>query len=93
VALRVDLIGRCPCSPTMPAPLDAGRRRVARRAPARGRGHADRAIADELAREVTALYTCGRRRRRRAHTVRARLDTLSAFVPREAVRPRYEMVS
>ena len=60
--LRVDLIGvgqrlrrrrRRAGWPRTP------RRRRARRAPARRARHADRAEAERLAREVTALYTCG----------------------------------
>jgi hypothetical protein len=55
---------------------------------------ADRETADRLAREVTALYTCGPAGGGGVRTaVRARLETLSAYVPREAVRAGYEMVS
>jgi len=54
----------------------------------------DRAIADQLAREVTALYTCGPAGGGGVRThVRARLETLSAFVPRGDVATGFEMVS
>jgi hypothetical protein len=55
--------------------------------------HADRKIAERLAREVTALYTCGPAGGGGVRTsVRARLDTLSCLVPREAVPFAFEMV-
>ena len=54
----------------------------------------DRATAEQLAREVTALYTCGPAGGGGVRTaIRARLESLSAYVPREAVRFGYEMVS
>jgi hypothetical protein len=96
VALRVDLIGALSLFAD-----DAGRlldrwpmeeaRDVRLRVAA---ASDDRAIADRLAREVTALYTCGPAGGGGVRTsVRARLETLSAFVPREAVAAGYEMVS
>ena len=43
---------------------------------------------------MTALYTCGPAGGGGVRTtVRARLETLSAFVPRDAVATGYEMVS
>jgi hypothetical protein len=55
--------------------------------------HADRKIAERLAREVTALYTCGPAGGGGVRTsVRARLDTLSCLVPRESVPFAFEMV-
>ena len=96
VALRVDLIGAISLFAD-----DAGR--LLERWPAEqsrdvrlrvAAAHADRAIAAELAREVTALYTCGPAGGGGVRTnVRARLDTLSAFVPRTAVPAAFEMVS
>ena len=56
--------------------------------------HEDREAAEELAREVTALYTCGPAGGGGVRTaVRARLETLSCFVPRESVATSFEMVS
>jgi hypothetical protein len=96
VALRVDLIGALSLFAD-----DAGRllgrtplndgRDVRMRIAA---SSADRAMADELAREVNALYTCGPAGGGGVRTgVRARLDTLSGFVPRESVLASFEMVS
>ena len=96
VALRVDLIGSLSLFGD-----DAGRLlaqfpvteardvrlRIAASTP-------DRAVADELAREVTALYTCGPAGGGGVRTaVRARLEILSGFVPREAVAAGFDMVS
>ena len=48
--------------------------------------HRDRDEAERLAREVTALYTCGPAAGGGVRTsVRSRLETLSCFVPREAI--------
>ena len=55
--------------------------------------HADRDMAEDLAREVTALYTCGPAGGGGVRTnVRARLETLSCFVPRDAVRAGFAML-
>ena len=55
--------------------------------------HAERRIAERLTREVTALYTCGPAGGGGVRTsIRARLDTLSCFVPRAAVPTGYEVV-
>jgi hypothetical protein len=52
--------------------------------------HADRRVAERITREVTALYTCGPAGGGGVRTsVRARLDTLSCFVPRDAVAAGY----
>jgi hypothetical protein len=52
--------------------------------------HADRRVAERITREVTALYTCGPAGGGGVRTsVRARLDTLSCFVPRGAVEAGY----
>lgn len=86
--LRVDLIGVSSLFAD-----DAGRWLQAR-PPGDGRdvrlrvalNHADKAVAERLAREVTALYTCGPAGGGGVRTgVRARLGTRSCAVPREAV--------
>jgi hypothetical protein len=93
--LRVDLIGT-----TSVFADDAGRmlsaqpagdsRDVRLRVAA---SHQDKSAAERLAREVTALYTCGPAGGGGVRTsVRARLDTLSCFVPREAVRSTFDLV-
>jgi hypothetical protein len=56
--------------------------------------HVDRRAAERLAREVTALYTCGPAGGGGVRTsVRARLDMLSCFVPRDAVRAGFELLA
>jgi hypothetical protein len=53
--------------------------------------HRDRGEAERLAREVTALYTCGPAAGGGVRTsVRSRLETLSCFVPREAIDAGFE---
>jgi hypothetical protein len=53
---------------------------------------ADRRDAERLTREVTALYTCGPAGGGGVRTaLRPRLDTLSCYVPRQAVPVRWEM--
>ena len=55
--------------------------------------HADKAEAERLPREVTALYTCGPAGGGGVRTsLKPRLDTMSCFVPREAVRATWTMV-
>ena len=55
--------------------------------------HADRDMAEDLAREVTALYTCGPAGGGGVRTnVRARLETQSCFVPRSRVGAGFEML-
>jgi hypothetical protein len=52
--------------------------------------HADRAQAERLPREVTALYTCGPAGGGGVRTgLRQRLSTLSCFVPRDDVPTRF----
>jgi hypothetical protein len=52
--------------------------------------HADRAEAERLPREVTALYTCGPAGGGGVRTgLRQRLSTLSCFVPRDDVPTRF----
>ncbi len=55
--------------------------------------HADRAEAERLHREVTALYTCGPAGGGGVRTaLTPRLNTLSCLVPREAVTTNFEML-
>lgn len=55
--------------------------------------HADRAVAERLPREVTALYTCGPAGGGGARTgLRARLGTVSCGLPRERVPARFELL-
>jgi hypothetical protein len=56
--------------------------------------HADRDEAERVGREVTALYTCGPAGGGGVRTsVRSRLETLSCFVPREAVPMGFEVMA
>jgi hypothetical protein len=56
--------------------------------------HADRLVAERLNREVTSLYTCGPAGGGGVRTtLRARLDTISCFVPRGGVSARWDMVA
>ncbi|HEX6361770.1 MAG TPA: hypothetical protein VFZ93_02355, partial [Albitalea sp.] len=55
--------------------------------------HADKRTAERLAREVTALYTCGPAGGGGVRTaLRQRLGTLSCLVPRERVPARLEVL-
>lgn len=55
--------------------------------------HADRAMADRLTREVTALYTCGPAGGGGVRTgLRARLGTVSCSVPRSLAQPVLEII-
>jgi hypothetical protein len=55
--------------------------------------HADRAMAEKLTREVTALYTCGPAGGGGVRTgLRARLGTLSCSVPRSLAQPMLEFI-
>jgi hypothetical protein len=96
LAVRVDLIGTLSVFAD-----DAGRlmgsrphgdaRDVRLRVSA---AHRDRDNAERLAREVNALYTCGPAGGGGVRTgVRQRLDTMSCFVPREAIAARFEMLA
>lgn len=93
--LRADLIGAVSVFGD-----DAGRMLVAT-PPGHGQDirlrvaatHADRAVAERLTREVTALYTCGPAGGGGVRTaLRTRLNTLSCLVPREAVPASYTML-
>jgi hypothetical protein len=56
--------------------------------------HAERAAADRLAREVTALYCCGPAGGGGVRTsLRARLGTVSCLLPRERVPGRHRFVA
>ena len=91
--VRVDLVGAAS------AFADDGGRLISGRPAGDGRdvrlrvaaSHRDRGAAERLAREVTALYTCGPAAGGGVRTsVRSRLETLSCFVPREAVQPGFD---
>jgi hypothetical protein len=96
LALRIDLVGALSLfaddagrmlSELAPRDLRDVRLRVAA-------AHADRDTVEDVAREVTALYTCGPAGGGGVRTaVRARLETLSCFVPRSAVHAGFEMAS
>jgi len=54
--------------------------------------HDDKAVAERLPREVTALYTCGPAGGGGVRTaLRRRLSTRSCFVPREGAPARFAM--
>lgn len=96
LALRVDLIGSVSlfaddAGRLLGASLPGDARDVRLRVAA---AHADREAAEDLGREVTALYTCGPAGGGGVRTaLRQRLETLSCFVPRAAVQAGFEMVS
>jgi hypothetical protein len=94
--LRVDLIG------VSSVLADDAGRWLAQLAPGEARdvrlrvalNHADRAAAERLGREVTALYTCGPAGGGGVRTsVRPRLGTVSCTVPRQHVPTSHEFVS
>lgn len=95
LSLRVDLIGAVSifaddAGRTLAATPDAGLRDVRLRIAA---SHSDRGQAERLAREVTALYTCGPAGGGGVRSaVTPRLNTISCLLPREAVQARFEMV-
>jgi len=98
LALRVDLIGALSilgddagaALAELPPPRLQDARDVRLRVAA---AHAERAQAERLAREVMALYTCGPAGGGGVRTaLTPRLNTLSCFLPREAVPVRFEMV-
>jgi acyclic terpene utilization AtuA family protein len=91
--LRVDLIG------ALSVFAEDGGRLMAARAPGQATdvrlrvaaSHRDRGEAERLAREVTALYTCGPAAGGGVRaSVRPRLETLSCFVPRAAIDAGFE---
>lgn len=55
--------------------------------------HQDRATAELIGREVTALYTCGPAGGGGVRTsLRQRLDTLPCFLPRSLIKSTYEII-
>jgi hypothetical protein len=55
--------------------------------------HADKKMAEQLLREVTALYTCGPAGGGGVRTaLRPRLGLVSCLLPREGIPSRFEMV-
>ncbi len=96
LALRVDLIGAASifgddAGRALADTPDRGLRDVRLRVAAT---HAERAVADRLVREMTALYTCGPAGGGGVRTqVTARLNTVSCLVPRAAVPVRFERVA
>lgn len=95
LALRVDLIG------ALSVMGDDGGRLLATTAAGDARDvrlrvastHADKAQAERLLREVTALYCCGPAGGGGVRTtLTPRLNTLSCLVPREAVIVRFDML-
>jgi hypothetical protein len=95
LALRVDLIGTVSLFGDDRNELqDAWPRGDARDVRLRvAASHAERDEAERVGREVTALYTCGPAGGGGVRTaVRSRLDTLSCFVPREAVPAGFEVL-
>jgi len=56
--------------------------------------HQDKALAHQLCREVTALYTCGPAGGGGVRTsLRPRLNTLVAYVPRDFIKPSFQFFS
>lgn len=93
LALRIDLIGAVSLfaddAGRMLSQWPAGDARDVRLRVAAA--HADRDEAGRVGREVTALYTCGPAGGGGVRTtLRSRLETLSCFVPREAVASSFE---
>ena len=92
LGLRVDLIGAVSVfgddGGRLLAKTPAGDARDVRLRVAAS--HRDRGEAERVAREVTALYTCGPAAGGGVRTsVRSRLETMSCFVPREAIDAGY----
>jgi len=55
--------------------------------------HADKAVAEQLLREVSALYTCGPAGGGGVRTaLRPRLGLVSCLLPREGIASRFEMI-
>ena len=95
LALRVDLIGALSVmgddAGHLLAESSAGDARDVRLRVAAT--HADRALAERLPREVTALYCCGPAGGGGVRSsLTPRLNTLSCLVPREAVPLRFDML-
>jgi len=95
LTLRVDLIGALSimgddAGSLLAATVAGDARDVRLRVAAT---HADRAQAERLPREVTALYCCGPAGGGGVRTaLTPRLNTLSCLVPREAVPVHFEML-
>ncbi|WP_280156133.1 DUF1446 domain-containing protein [Piscinibacter sp. XHJ-5] len=93
--LRADLIGVASifgddAGRWLAATPDSGARDVRLRVALR---HAERAAAERLNRELTALYTCGPAGGGGVRTaLRPTLSTLSCLLPRELVRGTFEML-
>lgn len=93
--LRVDLIGAVSiladdAGRMLAATLDRGAQDIRLRVAA---AHADRAEAERLGREVTALYTCGPAGGGGVRTrLTPRLNTLSCLLPRDQIPVHFEMV-
>ena len=95
LALRVDLIGVASIlGDDRGAWLSAQPRGDARDVRLRVAAvHDDKAVAQRLPREVTALYTCGPAGGGGVRTgLRQRLSTRSCFIPREGVPARFAMM-
>lgn len=93
--VRIDLIG------VLSVHGDDAGSRLARTIPGTARDvrlrvagvHPDRAVAELIGREVTALYTCGPAGGGGVRTsLRQRLDTLPCFLPRSLIKSTYEIV-
>ena len=96
LSLRVDLIGAVSifgddAGHLLASTADRGVRDVRLRVAAT---HADRAEAERLAREVTALYTCGPAGGGGVRTaLTARLNTVSCLLPREAIDTGFRFIT
>ena len=94
LALRVDLIGVCSlwaddAGAALAALPDQGGTDVRLRM---ATSHADKTTAEQLLREVTALYTCGPAGGGGVRTaLRPRLGLVSCLLPREGIPSRFEM--
>ena len=95
LALRVDLIGVCSlwaddAGEALAALPDQGGTDVRLRM---ATSHADKTTAEQLLREVTALYTCGPAGGGGVRTaLRPRLGLVSCLLPREGIPSRFEML-
>ncbi len=95
LALRIDLIG-------VTSVLDDDAGHLAAERPAGdardvrlrvAASHADRAVAEKVLREVTALYTCGPAGGGGVRTsLRPRLNMISCLIPRDAVPARWSLL-
>ena len=95
LALRVDLIAVCSlwaddAGAALAALPDQGSTDVRLRM---ATSHADKTTAEQLLREVTALYTCGPAGGGGVRTaLRPRLGLVSCLLPREGIPSRFEML-